>query len=615
MTAPPAALPPGTRIDDYEIRQWLGGGGFGLTYLARDCQLNLLVALKEFFPADCAIRTARGTVVPRADQAAAGAGEVFVAGLERFEAEARALANFRHPHIVRVLRHLRARGTAYIVMEYEQGQPLSRWLPPQRPLAEPRLMALLTPLLAGLDAVHLAGFLHRDIKPDNIYIRADGSPVLLDFGAARRLTPGGNLTNLISPGFAPLEQYHSQGEQGPWTDLYALGGVLYWIVTGRRPIEAAGRIEQDPQPLAIDAAPPGLYSASLLQAIDWALQPQARWRPRTVDAMRSALQGEAAPSNVPSLPPPSRSAPSEPQASVPQPVNRAPANRAPSHPTLSFQTAASSITDRPHALLSVGLVPDPLGHPLQTGPARQQVHELMDRVLEGIPRASWQRAPRAREIVLVLHVDPGQALDCASLLRDLAARRYRQALPWRVGLHWWNRPGSDLHSPAHRPGTEFGRGDAGFRRPADAAAAADEALDLALRLMGLAQAHEVLASGPFLEALRHHDPDRAAQFRHLGSRSDPQGPLAGLHGLVQAPYLPGASAPQEAARLAPDVVADLEAVWVRFMGPMARLLVQREARRVADPSALLEALARHLPPGQQAAFRALAWQALRRAGA
>ena len=611
MTAPAAALPPGTRIDDYEICQWLGGGGFGLTYLARDCQLDLLVALKEFFPADCAIRTARGAVVPRADEWAPGAGEAFGAGLERFEAEARALANFRHPNIVRVLRHLRARGTAFIVMEYEQGQPLSRWLPPQRPLPEPQLMNLLTPLLAGLDAVHRAGFLHRDIKPDNIYIRADGSPVLLDFGAARRLTPGSTLTNLISPGFAPLEQYHSQGEQGPWTDLYALGGVLYWIITGRRPVEAAARVEQDPQQAAVDAAPPGLYSQPLLQAIDWALQPQARWRPRTVDAMRTALQGSLTASTTT---PPPVTFPATPFAS--EPPGLAPTAMAPAPFNLRSHAAAGATLPQGIAMLGVGLAPDPLDPSLHTEPARQNLRELLDRVLEGIPPTRRQRTHRVRESVVTLQVDPRQVLDCALLLRDLAAHRQNQALPWRAGLHWWNGPGSDLLSLDGLRSTEAASSEARTCILDDAAAESDAALDLTLRITGSAHAHEVLASPAFFDALAHRYPACAPQFRRLGPRLDGRGLLAELYALRRpsAANLPGSAAPPQESRLAPEVVADLEAVWARFMGPMARLLAQREARQAAAPNALLEALAGHLPPGQQAAFRALAWQALRRAG-
>lgn len=130
-------------------------------------------------------------------------------------------------------------------MEYESGDPLKRWLPLNAPLGQGAVLSVILPLLDGLDAVHRAGFLHRDIKPDNIYVRADGTPVLLDFGAARRVTANQDMTNIVSPGFAPFEQYHSQGHQGPWTDIYSLGAVMYWMTTGRKPIESASRVKTD----------------------------------------------------------------------------------------------------------------------------------------------------------------------------------------------------------------------------------------------------------------------------------------------------------------------------------------------------------------------------------
>jgi serine/threonine protein kinase len=124
-------------------------------------------------------------------------------------------------------------------MEYESGEPLKRWLGLQKAFGQRELLALVHPVLDGLEAVHATGFLHRDIKPDNIYVRGDGSPVLLDFGAARRVSGNRDLTNIVSPGFAPFEQYHSHGNQGPWTDIYSLGAVMYWMATGRKPMESA----------------------------------------------------------------------------------------------------------------------------------------------------------------------------------------------------------------------------------------------------------------------------------------------------------------------------------------------------------------------------------------
>ena len=223
---------------EYAIEKVLGGGGFGITYLARDLNLSLLVALKEYLPADLAMRAADGTVTPLGEASA----DDFLWGLERFIDEARALATFSHRNIVRVLRYFAVNGTAYIVMEYQSGYSLKQWLPRHTPLGRGDLLNLILPLLDGLELIHQAGFLHRDIKPDNIFMRGDGTPVLIDFGAARRTTTGQDLTKIITPGFAPFEQYHSKGNQGPWSDLYSLAAVMYWIVSGdeqRRPQSVA----------------------------------------------------------------------------------------------------------------------------------------------------------------------------------------------------------------------------------------------------------------------------------------------------------------------------------------------------------------------------------------
>src|SRR3954471_21329847 len=238
-----ASLPPGLALADYVIDRPLGGGGFGITYLARDSNLQLPVAIKEYFPSEWVARAPDNAVRVRSSNPEHQ--EQYDWGLERFLDEARALATFRHPNIVRVLRYFRANGTAYIVMEYESGLPLKRWVPQNMPLSQKTLLSVIYPLLDGLEAVHNSGFLHRDIKPDNIYVRADGTPVLLDFGAARRVTANKDLTNIVSPGFAPFEQYHSHGNQGPWTDIYSLGAVMYWMTTGKKPIESAARVKVD----------------------------------------------------------------------------------------------------------------------------------------------------------------------------------------------------------------------------------------------------------------------------------------------------------------------------------------------------------------------------------
>jgi serine/threonine protein kinase len=277
------ALPAGYALQEYRIEKVLGVGGFGLTYLATDGNLNLKVALKEYLPGEIALRGPGQSIAPRSPDAA----ETFGWGKQRFMDESRTLASFRHPNIVRVMRFFEANGSAYMVMEFVDGAALGDWIKTRRPVSEAQAAPLLAALLDGLEVVHKAGFLHRDIKPGNVYVRDDASPVLLDFGSARQRSS--ELTAIVTPGYAPFEQYHTQGNQGPWSDLYALGGVLYWMVTGNPPVEAAARVREDKMPSALTIGDHGRFRPEFLNAIDWALQPMEEKRPQSVAEWRAAL--------------------------------------------------------------------------------------------------------------------------------------------------------------------------------------------------------------------------------------------------------------------------------------------------------------------------------------
>ena len=300
-------LPAGYRLHEYRIDDVLGQGSFGITYLATDVNLDTQVAIKEYLPAELAIRTADSTVRPRSIDVAA----TLLDGLDQFLVEARTLATFRHPNIVRVARFFEANRTAYMVMDYERGSPLIDWwagqwraeqerqqvadstptsLQPAPGLTEADLVMLLHPLLDGLALVHRTGVLHRDIKPGNICVReSDGSFVLLDFGAARPAT--GDLPDapgMLTPGYAPLEQYTGDN-QGPWTDLYAVGATLYWMVSGKRPREVMERRRSPQAEISAQQAGADRYGPDFLRAIDWALQVKPEDRPRDVIAFRRAL--------------------------------------------------------------------------------------------------------------------------------------------------------------------------------------------------------------------------------------------------------------------------------------------------------------------------------------
>ncbi len=282
----PIALPPRHALHEYQIERVLGHGGFGITYLATDSSLRKKVAVKEYLPAQFAVRAEGATVMPRTRRVA----DDYRWGLDRFLEEARTLARFRHVNIVPVLRFFEANGTAYIVMEYEEGRSLATLLTGPGRLSAARVRALLEGLMDGLARVHAAGFLHRDIKPSNIIIRSDGTPVLIDFGAARQalLRGGATLTSIVTPRYAPLEQYQADAEQGPWTDIYALAAVMRHAITGDPPPEAPGRVRKDPcQPL-VDAGIAG-HGELFLSAIDHGLAVHPEDRPQSITAWRQSM--------------------------------------------------------------------------------------------------------------------------------------------------------------------------------------------------------------------------------------------------------------------------------------------------------------------------------------
>jgi serine/threonine protein kinase len=267
-----------------------------MTYLAHDTNLDAKVAIKEYLPRDLA---ARDHLSPNVRARAEDKRDHYQRGLERFLLESRTLAAFRHPNIVRVNRFFEANNSAYMVMDYELGEGLDAWMKKRvvqnAPAPDEKtLLRMVVPLLQGVERVHEAGFLHRDIKPANIYVRnRDGSLVLLDFGAARQTSAlaVAGMTSIFSPGYSPFEQYHRHGPQGPWSDLYAMGSVLYWFVTGQRPVDAAARVQRDPlEPVAKLAR--GKYSQGFLQAIDWALTLDEKSRPQSVAEFLPVLAGE-----------------------------------------------------------------------------------------------------------------------------------------------------------------------------------------------------------------------------------------------------------------------------------------------------------------------------------
>ncbi|MDR7268687.1 serine/threonine protein kinase [Pelomonas saccharophila] len=286
---PGHTLPPGTRIHDYRIDRVLGEGGFGIVYLATDVALERQVAVKEYLPSSMAARAGKGlTVLVKSAEHA----ETFAIGLRSFVNEAKLLARFDHPALLKVHQFWEENGTAYMAMPYYQGQTLKESLRQLGRLpTEKEVRAWLMPLLDALEVLHNEHCYHRDIAPDNILL-TDHGPLLLDFGAARRVI--GDLTHaltaMLKPGFAPIEQYGDMPgvTQGPWTDIFALASVLYAAISGKRTVASVERLLNDQlQPLSTVAA--GRCGNAFLSAIDRALAIHPKDRPQSIAEFRTLL--------------------------------------------------------------------------------------------------------------------------------------------------------------------------------------------------------------------------------------------------------------------------------------------------------------------------------------
>ena len=279
------SLSPGTVLRDYTIEAVIGHGGFGIVYRARHDELAFVVAIKEYLPVELAVRDGV-TVRARSDADSEGYEE----GLKRFREEARALIQFHdHPSIVSCREYFRTNGTAYLVMEYVDGQSLAQVLASREsegsPFEESDLLAVMVPLLEGLAFVHAAWILHRDIKPSNILIRRrDGRPVLIDFGAAKQLVA--NRTKSMAPyteGYAALEQVAETGELGPWTDIYGAGAVMWRMVAG------GARPWEPPNPVSVESRSHAFVSGSGDPLPSASEMGKGRFSPRLLEAIDSCL--------------------------------------------------------------------------------------------------------------------------------------------------------------------------------------------------------------------------------------------------------------------------------------------------------------------------------------
>ncbi|MBL8459909.1 MAG: protein kinase [Zoogloea sp.] len=555
------ALPKGYVLNEYHIERVLGGGGFGITYLAHDTHLDCRVAIKEYVPKDLALREQDLTVRPRSAKATKG----FEWGLKRFLMESRALASFHHSGIVRVLRYFQANETAYMVMEYETGEPLNQWLIGRLPLDRPTLLNIVRPLLDGLEAIHRAGFLHRDIKPGNIYMRADGTPVLLDFGSARRLENEDGqeqaLTAVVTPGFAPAEQYHRHGKQGPWTDLYAFAGVMYWMVTGKLPVEAFARLREDGMPPAASIGNVDAFGLALLNAIDWALNPDEDKRPRQVADFRRACLA----------PPTGGEGPVDPPVEAPLPLG------------LSASEARTFIG----AVLFAD-VASPADDPAIQSERRTRLVRMLSQAIAPVPPTS-RLAVNTKEGCAVCYVgDPEDALRTAVQLGDAAASE-------GLGVHMGINLGPVRVAPD----------------PNGRSRILGDGITTAFRVMRFSEPGQVLVARAYYEVIQHLKRNASECFRHMGLRRDP---LARDHDLYawSGEHLaacggggaePSLSRPATGADITPAAIDNAERILAQHIGPMARILVRRSVPRAGSLPELLQSLADLIPdPAPRSAF-------------
>lgn len=287
------ALPVGYMLQEYQIKKELGAGSFGVTYLAIDTHLDRYVAIKEYLPNEIAIRNHNQTISPKSR----GDHENFEYGLDRFIYEAQTLARFNHPNIVRITNFFEANNTAYIVMDYEEGEDLEQFIHRKGTLSDDEVLSIILPVLDGLRELHKQFYLHRDIKPSNIYIRTNEIPMLIDFGATRYSigVKSKSLSIILTEGYAPKEQYNSRAKQEPYTDLYAVGAVMYKVVTGKAPIAASTRSdaitddEPDPHVKLQDMRGLTSINENLKKAIDWALEFKPKDRPQNARVLQDAL--------------------------------------------------------------------------------------------------------------------------------------------------------------------------------------------------------------------------------------------------------------------------------------------------------------------------------------
>lgn len=280
------SLKRGYLLEGYRVEKVIGGGGFSFVYLAYHIKTQSKVVIKEYFPHELVVRIPGGRIRPRSD----AAKNHFHLGMKRFFSEGMALAKLKHPNIINVSNFFRANDTVFMVMDFEEGRDLRYFIRKSRGrLSERFMLSVFPPVMSGLKELHDRHFLHLDIKPANILLRASGVPLLLDFGAVQQVEPGSTYHGVqtLTHGYAAPEQYSESG-MGPWCDIYSLGMTMRICVSGKSPPSAPERLKKDSlQPLTRTFS--RRYSRQLLEAIDWATELDQKRRARSVDELLAKM--------------------------------------------------------------------------------------------------------------------------------------------------------------------------------------------------------------------------------------------------------------------------------------------------------------------------------------
>lgn len=276
------SLKRGYLLEGYRVEKIIGGGGFSFVYLAYHIKTQSKVVIKEYFPHDLVVRIPGGRIRPKSDVAR----NHFQLGMKRFFSEGMALAKLKHPNIINVSNFFRANDTVFMVMDFEEGRDLRYFIKKSRGrLSEKFMLSVFPPIMSGLKELHDRHFLHLDIKPANILLRASGVPLLLDFGAVQQVEPGSTYQGVqtLTHGYAAPEQYSESG-MGPWCDIYSLGMTMRICITGKSPPSSPERLEKDTlQP--VTRAHSRRYSRCVLEAIDWATELNQEKRARSIDEL------------------------------------------------------------------------------------------------------------------------------------------------------------------------------------------------------------------------------------------------------------------------------------------------------------------------------------------